>query len=187
MPSTDPSEGFSGLQQWSGPVIFDRLFAAYRELTSDFAVAHALTRLHAQVWRALIRGDMAGFEELRETLVGALGDCFLTLDHLAEVDGEIMIELLEVVLSRYQRSQRTAKAYHLALMELGGRLRPARAAAEAPHVSELPTLLAASIGAAPRRDERARRASYADHSPCAERLTFADSFTAAAHAGPQAS
>jgi hypothetical protein len=129
VPSTDPSEGFSGLQQWSGPVIFDRLFSAYRELTSDFAVAHALTRLHAQVWRALIRGDMAGFEELRETLVAALGDRFLTLDHLAEVDGEIMIELLEVVLSRYQRSQRTAKAYHLALMELAGRLGPARAAA----------------------------------------------------------
>ena len=129
MPPTDPSEGFSGLQQWSGPVIFDRLFTAYRELVSDFVVAHTLTRLHAQVWRALIRGDMAGFEELRETLIAALGDCFLTLDHLAEVDGEIMIELLEVVLSRYQRSQRTAKAYHLALMELAGRLRPARAAA----------------------------------------------------------
>jgi hypothetical protein len=97
VPSTDPSEGFSGLQQWSGPVIFDRLFSAYRELTSDFAVAYSLTRLHAQVWRALIRGDMAGFEELRDTLVAALGDCFLTLDHLADVDGEIMIELLEVV------------------------------------------------------------------------------------------
>jgi hypothetical protein len=129
VPSTDLSEGFSGLQQWSGPVIFDRLFSAYRDLTSDFAVAHGLTRLHAQVWRALIRGDMRAFEELREALIAALGDCFLTLDHLAEVDGEIMIELLEVVLSRYQRSQRIAKAYHLALMELAGRLGPARAAA----------------------------------------------------------
>jgi hypothetical protein len=128
VPSPDPSEGFSGLQQWSEPVIFDRLLAAYRSLISDNAVAHSLTRLHARVWRALIRGDMAGFEELRETLIAALSDCYLTLDHLAEVDGEIMVELLEVVLSRYQRSQRTAKAYHLALMEVAGRLRPRAAA-----------------------------------------------------------
>jgi hypothetical protein len=127
--SPDPSEGFSGLQQWSEPVIFDRLLAAYRTLLSDDAAARSLTRLHARVWRALIRGDMAGFAVVRDTLIDALRRRGLTLDHLAEVDNEIMIELLEVVLSRYQRSQRTAKAYHLALMELAGRLRPARAAA----------------------------------------------------------
>jgi hypothetical protein len=125
VPSTDPSEGFSGLQQWSEPVIFDRLYAAYRKLINNVTVALSLSRLHARVWRALISGDMTSFSALRETLVGALEHCGLTLDHLAEVDGEIMIELLEVVLARYQRSRRTAKAYHLALMELAGRLRPA--------------------------------------------------------------
>jgi hypothetical protein len=129
VPSHDPSEGLSGLRQWSEPVIFDRLFAAYRTMLSDDAVAHALTRLHARVWRALIGGDMTGFAALRDNLIGALGHCSLTLDHLGEVDNEIMIELLEVVLSRYRGSQRTAKAYHLALMELAGRLGPARAAA----------------------------------------------------------
>ena len=51
------------------------------------------------------------------------------LDHLAEVDGEIMIELLDVVMARYNRSHRTARAYHLALMELAGRLPPVRLAA----------------------------------------------------------
>jgi hypothetical protein len=129
MPTTDPSEGFSGLRQWSDPIIFDRLLAAYRELVSDDAVARSLTRLHARVWRALIGGDMTSFEMLREALVSTLAPCQLTLNHLAEVDGEIMIELLEVVLSRYHRSRRTAIAYHLALMELAGRLRPLRAAA----------------------------------------------------------
>ena len=62
-------------------------------------LARGLTRLHARVWRALIGGDMSGFEDLRETLVCALERCDLTLDHLAEVDGEIMIELLDVVIS----------------------------------------------------------------------------------------
>ncbi len=37
-----------------------------------------------------------------------------------------MIELLEVVVSRYGRSHRTAMTYHLALMELAHRLRPGR-------------------------------------------------------------
>ena len=129
MPTTDPSEGFSGLQQWSEPLIFDRLFSAYVKLISDDILARALTRLHARVWRALIGGDMSGFETLRETLVSALQHSSLTLNHLAEVDAEIMIELLDVVISRYNRSHRTARAYHLALLELAGRLTPARVAA----------------------------------------------------------
>ena len=129
MPTTEPSEGFSGLQQWSEPLIFDRLISVYHKLLGDDAIARGLTRLHARVWRALINGDMSGFEALRETLVSALARCNLTLNHLAEVDAEIMTELLDVVIARYNRSHRTARAYHLALMELAGRLAPKRAAA----------------------------------------------------------
>ena len=129
MALADLSEGFSGLKQWSEPVIYDRLAAAYYKLISDRELARDLTRLHARVWRALIAGDVAGFEELRETLVSALEPCGLTLNHLAEVDGEIMIELLDVVMARYKSSHRTARAYHLALMELAGRLPPVRLAA----------------------------------------------------------
>jgi hypothetical protein len=125
----DLSEGALGLKQWSEPVIFDQLIAAYYKLIEDRELARDLTRLHARVWRALIAGDMEDFEELRETLVGALEPSNLTLDHLAEVDGEIMTELLDVVMSRYNRSARTARAYHLALMELAGRLPPVRLAA----------------------------------------------------------
>jgi hypothetical protein len=129
MGSADLSEGFSGLKQWSEPVIYDRLVATYCKLVEDRELARGLTRLHARVWRALIAGDMEDFEDLRETLVGALDPCDLTLDHLAEADGEIMIELLDVVMARYNRSQRTARAYHLALMELAGHVGSARLAA----------------------------------------------------------
>jgi hypothetical protein len=129
MPWVDQSEGFSGLKQWSEPVIYDRLISAYRKIIADQELARNMTRLHARVWRALVRGDMAEFEDLRETLIGALDPCGLTLDHLAEVDAEIMIELLDVVMARYKGSHRTARAYHLALIELAGRLRPTRLAA----------------------------------------------------------
>jgi hypothetical protein len=129
MPLADLSEGFSGLRQWSEPVIYDRLIAAYWNLIEDRELARELTRLHARVWRALIAADMEYFEELRDALVGALEPSGLTLDHLAEVDGEIMTELLDVVMARYNRSHRTARAYHLALMDLAGRLPPVRLAA----------------------------------------------------------
>lgn len=129
MPLTDSAEGFSGLRQWSEPLIFDRLHGAYRRLLGDHGSIWAMSRLHARVWRALIKGDMAEFEEAREALTTSLAEAGLTLDHLTEVDDEIVIELLEVVVSRYSRAGRTAVAYHLALMELAGRLKPGRAAA----------------------------------------------------------
>ena len=129
MPTTDPSEGYAGLQEWSQPLIFDRLLSAYRKILPDEALARGLTRLHARVWRALINGDMNDFAAMREILVVALQQCSLTLDHLADVDEETMIELVDVVITRYNRSQRTARAYHLALVQLAGRLAPARAAA----------------------------------------------------------
>ena len=44
MPWADLSEGFSGLKQWSEPVIYDRLIAAYRKLISDHELSRNLTR-----------------------------------------------------------------------------------------------------------------------------------------------
>ena len=64
----DLSEGFSGLKQWSEPVIYDRLAAAYYSLIADRELARDLTRLHVRVWRVLIGGDMGAFEDLREAL-----------------------------------------------------------------------------------------------------------------------
>ena len=78
MLAADLPEGFSGLKQWSEPVIYDRLIAAYFKLISDRELARSLTRLHARVWRALISGDMDGFEDLRDTLVSELEPCNLT-------------------------------------------------------------------------------------------------------------
>src|SRR5271166_1995058 len=52
MPTTDPSEGFSGLQLWSEPLIFDRLQSAYFKLLDDEELARGLTRLHARVYGA---------------------------------------------------------------------------------------------------------------------------------------
>lgn len=118
------TEGLRGLLQWSDPVIFDRLRDAYRERVSDFGTVLKLARLHARVWRALIEGDMERFEEQRAALVEALDEQGLTLDCLAEADARTMEELVEIVVSRFQRSQRLATGYHLALIGLAERLAP---------------------------------------------------------------
>lgn len=122
------AEGFSGLLEWSEPIIFDRLRDAYCRRVDDLAAGWRLARLHARVWRALIAGDVDRFETLRAELVGALAEHGLDLDCLAEADLQTMTELVEIVVARFQRSQRVATGYHLALIELAGRLHMAQAA-----------------------------------------------------------
>jgi hypothetical protein len=122
------AEGLSGLLQWSDPVIFDRLRDAYARRLSDPRICRRLARLHARVWRALISGDMAEFESLRGELVDALAGEGLDLDCLAEADEETLIELVEIIVARFHRSQRLATGYHLALIKLAGWLTPDYAA-----------------------------------------------------------
>jgi hypothetical protein len=127
--SFDARDGRLGLLEWSEPVIFDRLRDAYRRRVADGEAGWALARLHCRVWRALIAGDMSKFEHLRGELAVAIVQCGLRLDSLAEADAQIISELLEIVIARFQRSERVAKGYHLALIELAGRLAPALRAA----------------------------------------------------------
>jgi hypothetical protein len=128
MLNSPASEGLSGLLEWSEPVIFDRLREAYRLRVPDISAAWRLARLHSRVWRALISGDMMKFEALRGELLDELAERGLDLDCLAEADAQTMTELVEIVVARFQRSQRVARGYHLALIELAGRLPSARAA-----------------------------------------------------------
>jgi hypothetical protein len=115
----DPiAEGCRGLMEWSDPVIYDRLQAIYSHRLRDPGEARNLASLHAKIWRALISGEYETFAQLREGLVGALHNVSLNLDDFAAADAEILVELLEIIVARFQRSQRTAVGYHLALIEL---------------------------------------------------------------------
>ena len=119
------AEGLNGLLQWSDPIIFDRLREAYAKRIGDLGTSLRLARLHSRVWRSLIEGDMDRFEAHRAALVLALHEQGLSLDCLAEADARTMTELVEIVVARFHHSQRLAKGYHLALIDLAGRLAPA--------------------------------------------------------------
>ncbi len=114
----DGTEARQGLLEWSEPVIFDRLRHAYRQRVDDDAAGLVLARLHCRVWRALIAGDMAAFGRMRAALVITLRNNGLELDDLAEADLQTMAELIEIVIARFQRSERIARGYHLALVDL---------------------------------------------------------------------
>ena len=124
MMSADAALGLSGFLEWSEPVIFDRLVEAYQVRLGFGPIPRKLARLHARTWRALILGDMSKYDALRWDLVEALDECPLDLEDLADADAQILDELLDIVMLRYQRSMRTAKGYHLALIALAGRLAP---------------------------------------------------------------
>ncbi|HLW89714.1 MAG TPA: hypothetical protein VKS78_00240 [Roseiarcus sp.] len=123
-PNADVAMGLAGLLEWSEPIIFDRLLEAYRARLGAGATSWSLARLHARAWRAAISGDMARFETARWDLADALVQSSLHDSDAADADAEIMIELLDIVMARYQRSTSVARSYHLALIALAGRLSP---------------------------------------------------------------
>ena len=129
MINADVAFGLAGFLEWSEPVIFDRLAEAYRARLGPGSLHQTLARMHARTWRALIAGDMPQYASLRNDLIAVLDECRLDADDLANVDGEILVELLDIVMARFQRSISTAKGYHLALIALAARLAPPSRAA----------------------------------------------------------
>lgn len=129
MMNADAALGFSGLLEWSEPVIFDRLLDEYQQRLGSGPRSWELARLHSRVWRALLAGDVSRYESLRADLIEALDRHRLEIAELADADANILVELLDIVMTRYQRSLRTAKGYHLALIALAARLAPRQRAA----------------------------------------------------------
>ncbi len=125
--NANAAEGYAGLMQWADPIIFDRMLEAYGARISDLKIVWRLARLHTRVWRALFEGDLRAFETRRSELVAALDAEDLDLDSVAEADARTLRELLTVVVDRFHRMPRVSISYHLALLELAGRLSPAKA------------------------------------------------------------
>ena len=120
------AEGYTGLLQWADPIIFDRMLEAYGACNSDLKIVWRLARLHSRVWRALFEGDFRAFETRRNELVAALELEDVDLDCVAQADARTLRELLTVVVDRFHRMPRVSMNYHLALLELAGRLTPVK-------------------------------------------------------------
>ena len=131
MSKSEADEALAGLLEWSEPVIFDCLRENYRFRLEE---PHARSFAHrqARLWRALIGGDVARFDELRRDLVAALSAFELDVGCAFEADACVLAELYEIAMARFGRSPRSAQAYRDALTALAARIAPptgARAAA----------------------------------------------------------
>jgi hypothetical protein len=124
--NNDAADGYSGLLEWADPIIFDRMLEAYGAHKTDLKIVWRLARLHARTWRVLIEGDLKAFELRRSELIEALERENLDLDRVADADARTLRELLAVVVDRFHRTPRMSMSYHLALLELAGRLSPAK-------------------------------------------------------------
>ena len=124
--NANAADGYAGLLEWADPLIFDRMLEAYGARVSDLKVVWRLARLHARVWRSLVEGDFRAYESRRIDLVDALEQEDVDIDVVAEADGRVLRELLTVVVDRFHRTPRVSMNYHLALLELAGRLAPAK-------------------------------------------------------------
>ncbi len=120
------ADGYSGLLEWADPIIFDRMLEAYGAHNSDLKIVWRLARMHARAWRALIEGDLRTFDARRSDLIEALAREDLDLDRVADADARTLRELLAVVVDRFHRMPRMSMSYHLALLELAGRLSPSK-------------------------------------------------------------
>ena len=109
--------------------LFDRLRETYGDYVAEEEWVWRLARQHCRVWRALIAGDMAKFEDLRLELGAMLQALGLNLACVAAADAGALAELNEIVNARFQRCSRLAKGYRLALIELAKGLAPAGRAA----------------------------------------------------------
>jgi hypothetical protein len=118
----DSADGRRGLLEWAEPVIYDRLCDAYLRSLGAGVDAFRLARLHGRVWRALIAGDDANYERLRMELIAAVAGGGLDIAALGRADAQTLAELLDIVAMRFQRSERAASSYRLALLELAERL-----------------------------------------------------------------
>jgi hypothetical protein len=125
--NTNTADGYAGLLQWSDPIIFDRMLEAYGASVSDLKVVWRLARLHSRVWRAMIEGDFRAVDSRRNELIGALEQEDVELDTVADADARTLRELLTVVVDRFHRMPRVSLSYHMALLELAGRVQPVKA------------------------------------------------------------
>ena len=121
--SLDSADGRRGLLEWAEPVIYDRLRDAYQRRLGAGADALRLARLHCRVWRALIAGDEANYEGLRTELIAAV-DAQRPRSRVpgAAATPRRWPNCSTSSSTRFQRSERQASSYRLALFELAERL-----------------------------------------------------------------
>jgi hypothetical protein len=118
------------LAEWTAPVVIDVISGAYgARLAERPQDARAISLAHFRIWRHLLAGECDLAMAQREGLRALAQDVGLEADVLLEADREVLLEVIQCVLTRFQRSPQIACGYTLALVDAASSLAQERAAA----------------------------------------------------------
>ena len=118
------------LAEWTAPVVIDVISGAYgARLAERPQHARAISQAHFRLWRHLLAGECDLALAARAGLRALAQDAGLEDEALLEADREVLLEVMQCVLTRFQRSPQIACGYTLALVDAASTLAQERAAA----------------------------------------------------------
>ena len=99
------------MAQWSFPLVCDLVRSRYGEARSQFqSKVLDISFIHSHLWRARILADEPAARCAQDQLRESIRQLGLSPHLVAEVDEEILDELMEVVIQRFHRSPLKASA-----------------------------------------------------------------------------
>jgi hypothetical protein len=119
-PYSVPSDPLLDLRRdmivWAEPVIADRIWEAYRDRRVAAASRSIVAVHHRRLWRALILHKFGLAQQIRGDLVRDLAQAGLSGEAMAEIDNDVMEELMDIVFRRFRSSREVAKGFSLVLL-----------------------------------------------------------------------
>ncbi len=115
---------FAGdLQLWAQPLVMDQITHYYFDrLRGRYELARELSVIHYRMWRHLLNGDGDAATQARLAHEGALLASGLDLRMAEEADRQVLDELMDVVVTRFQRTPSLARGYGQTLLDTAARL-----------------------------------------------------------------
>lgn len=131
-PNTPMNEQCREMMIWAEPIIADRIWESYREHQVGAAARSLLAVHHRRFWRALILGKMETAEELRGELLLGLAQAGIPGVIAAEIDNDVMEELMDIVFTRFRASRDTMRDLSRVLLAAASNIGAARLSGVAP-------------------------------------------------------
>ena len=123
-------EASKDLAEWTAPVVIDVISGAYgRRLAERPHYARPISLAHFRIWRHLLAGECEAAMAQREGQRALALEAGLDEQDLLEADREVLLEVLQCVLTRFQRSPQIACGYTLTLVDAASSLAVDQAAA----------------------------------------------------------
>ncbi|MBN9084764.1 MAG: hypothetical protein BGP04_26125 [Rhizobiales bacterium 62-17] len=127
MQSAEVGHASRDLLEWGAPLIIDRINEHYFTLLRAHPdVARPLAQYHYRMWKFLLDGHADEAASLRRELVNLARLAGCAESDLDDVDRLVLVELMQVVMARFNRSPTVACDYSLTLVDAASGLAHAR-------------------------------------------------------------